>query len=149
MTYHSRIPSDPTYIQILGTAFYNFTYLEWVVIWTIVKLSDNGFNSVPNGKSASYIAKALIMAVQSTAPPLSHSLRLRLMNFHQKYLKAISARNKLLHAHPYTAPGGIQQLGGGGREWTTDEIESAALQFEEAAIFGNDIFHGDLAKERP
>lgn len=62
MPYESRIPADPDYIQAIGRAFYNFTYLEWIVVWTIVKLSADGFKSVPKGKTANYIAKALITA---------------------------------------------------------------------------------------
>ena len=42
MTYESKIPADPDYLALLGRAFYNFTYMEWVVVWTIVKLSADG-----------------------------------------------------------------------------------------------------------
>ncbi len=67
----------------------------------------------------------------------------------QSYRDAIKRRNKLFHAHPYTAKDGSQQLGGGGIEWPMAEVDSAAKMFEEAAIACNDIFHGDLKKERP
>jgi hypothetical protein len=43
MAYQSHIPADPTYIHSIGTAFYNFTYLECVVVSTIVRLSADGF----------------------------------------------------------------------------------------------------------
>ena len=94
MTYQSRIPADPEYIRAIGTAFYNFTYLEWVVIWTSVKLSANGFDSVPRRKSASVIAKALINEIDITSPPLPSSLRLKLIEFHKSYISAIHSRNK-------------------------------------------------------
>lgn len=149
MPYQSRIPADPDYVQAVGRAFYNFTYLEWVVVWTIVKLSANGFASVPKGKTASHIAKSLINAIDQTLPPLPKDLRRRLIKFHQDYLAAIKTRNKLLHAHPYTAAGGLQQLGGGGHQWPINAVDSAAMMFEETAIEGNEIFHGDLAKARP
>ncbi len=149
MTYQSRIPADPEYIKAVGTAFYNFTYLEWVVIWSIVKLSATGFASVPTGKTASFIAKAFHKAINTTSPVLSPSLRKQLTRFHKSYLAAIQLRNKLLHAHPCTAPGGMQQLAGGGVQWPIETVYAAALQFENAAIQGSSVFHGSLMRERP
>jgi hypothetical protein len=149
MTYQSRIPVDPTYIHAVGTAFYNFTYLEWVVVWTIVKLSTDGFASVPLGETAKVIATALLKAIENTSPPLPAPLRKRLIKFHESYLAAIRSRNKLLHAHPYTAQDGQQQLGGGGIEWPISKVDQAAQLFENAAIEGNAIFHGELAQVRP
>ncbi len=149
MAYQSRIPADPTYIHSVGTAFYNFTYLEWVVVWTIVKLSTDGFASVPRGETAKVIATALRKAIENTSPPLPAPLRKRLIKFHESYLVAIRSRNKLLHAHPYTTQDGQQQLGGGGIEWPISEVDQAAQLFENAAIEGNAIFHGELAQVRP
>ena len=133
MAYQSRIPADAEYIQSVGRAFYNFTYLEWVVVWTIVKLSADGFGSVPMGKPASFIAKAMIKAIDSTKPPLSTELRFRLVKFHEAYLAAIEKRNKLLHAHPpaYPTPGGSMAT-------FSDELkyESAiALRTAESSVF--------------
>ena len=55
-----------------------------------------------------------------------------------------------MHAHPYTASDGTQQLGGGGGlEWPIEAVYEAAKLFEDTAIEGNDIFHGDLAEARP
>jgi hypothetical protein len=149
MPYESRIPADPEYLRAVGRAFYNFTYLEWVVVWTIVKLSSDGFESVPRGKAAHHIAKALITSIAKTTPALPDGLRRRLVKFHERYLDAIKRRNTLLHAHPYTADGGAQQLGGGGVEWPVDTIDGVAKFFEDAALMGNEIFHGDLSAARP
>ena len=149
MTYDSRIPADSDYLHAVGRAFYNFTYLEWIVVSTIVKLSADGFSSVPKGQPASHIAKALINAIAATELPIPDQLRRGLIKFHESYLAAISSRNKLLHAHPYTAPDGTQQLGGGGVEWPTDVVYEAAKFFEGAAIVGNSIFHGELNAVRP
>lgn len=149
MAYQSRIPADPAYVQATGRAFYNFTYLGWVVVWKIVKLSHDSFQSVPKGEPARSIAKALINAIGQTSPPLPKNLRYCLIKFHEDYVSAIRSRNKLLHAHPYTAAGGLQQLGGGGLQWSIESVYEAAKSFEDAAIKGNDIFHGDLTKVRP
>lgn len=149
MTYTSRITADPDYLHAVGRAFYNFTYLEWIVVWTIVKLSADGFGSVPKGQTAAHIAKALIQAIAATEPSLPDKLRRDLVKFHANYLLAIRRRNKLLHAHPYTAADGSQQLGGGGIEWPVADIDDAAKYFEETAIAGNAIFHGELKATRP
>jgi hypothetical protein len=58
-------------------------------------------------------------------------------------------RNQLLHAHPFTAADGSQQLGASGVAWTLERVDDAAATFEEAAIFGNAIFHGPLSAARP
>jgi hypothetical protein len=149
VTYTPRLQADPTYLQALGQAFYNFTYLEWVVVWTIVKLSSDGFGSVPHGQTAREIARALSRAIADTDPPLPPNLHRELVKFDERYRDAIRSRNKLLHAHPYTAPGGEQQLGGGGLQWPLEKVREAARLFEDAAIFGSHIFHGELAKDRP
>lgn len=149
MTYESRIPAEATYLHAVGRAFYNFTYLEWVVVWTIVKLSADGFESVPKGQTASHTAKAFIKAIASTEPPLPNQLRRNLVKLHESYLTAISRRNKLLHAHPYTAADGAQQLGGGNVEWPIDVVDETAKFFEEVAIAGNAIFHDELKAVRP
>jgi hypothetical protein len=149
VNYRPRIKADPLYLQALGQALYNFTYLEWVVVWTIVKLSSDGFGSVPKGETATQIAKALTRAVSSTTPALPDSLRQQLVKFDESYRAAIKVRNQLLHAHPLTAPDGSQQLGSAGSNWSLEQVEVAAKQFEDAAIQGNAIFHGELAKLRP
>jgi hypothetical protein len=149
MTYHSRIRADPEYLQALGRAVYNFTYFEWGVVWTIVKLSSDGFGSVPKGRTALEIAKALTSAIEKTDPPLSSPLRRQLVKIDESYRAAIKRRNKLFHAHPYTAKDGKQQLGGGGVEWPMGEVDAAAKLFEDAAIACNATFHGALKKERP
>lgn len=148
MTYHSRIPAETEYLQSVGRAFYNFTYLEWVVVWTIARLSADGFKSVPKGKTASHIAKALCKAIDATEPPLPDKLRRDLRKLHKAYLDSIACRNKLLHAHPYTAEDGAQQLGGGGVEWPIDVVDRAAMFFERSAIAGNEILHGELKATR-
>lgn len=149
MTYNSRIPASSEYLQSVGRAFHNFTYLERVVVWTIVKLSADGFDSAPRGQTASVIAKALIRAIDGTLPPLSVTLRAQLVRFHGQYVEAIRKRNKLLHAHPYTSRDGQQQLQGGGVEWPITTVDEAAQFFETAALDGNGVFHGELAQVRP
>ena len=101
--YKSRIPADAVYLTAVGQAFYNFSYLEWVAIWTIVKLSPNGFASVPEGEHSIKIADALSAAIADTSPELDGPLREKLKNFTNHYREAIQSRDALLSSHPYTA----------------------------------------------
>jgi hypothetical protein len=66
----SRIPTDPAYIDALGRAFHNFTYLEWIVVTTIAKLSSNGYGALTKGKTAGYLARKLMEAIDSSSPAL-------------------------------------------------------------------------------
>lgn len=143
-----RIPADPAYLAALGRAVYNFTYLEWVVVGIIAKFHPDGFAGVPKGETANRIAKALINAIDQTLPPLPAGLRRDLVKFHEAYRAAISLRNKLFHAHPFTAADGSQQLGGGGSWWPFEELRAAAQEFQAAAILGTGIYHGELVAAR-
>jgi len=149
MSYQSRIPSDSSYLQAYGQAMYNFSYLEWGVIWTIAKLSSDGFTSIPTEKSGFDIADAFTKVIQTTNPPLADALRDQLLKLDATYRDSVSTINTLLHAHPYTTSTGSQQLGGDKMHWSIDELNTAAKNFEDAAIECNGLFYGDLAKARP
>lgn len=149
MSYHSRIPADPEYIKIIGTAFYNFTYLEWIVVWTIFKLANEGTAYKHNDKTAGQLANDFKKYIESSTPPLSRGLFDKLVSFQKAFSDARHTRNELLHAHPYTAQGGLQQLTKEGIQWDMQAVEAAALLFENAAIKGSEIFHGSLKRERP
>ena len=146
MTYDSRIQADPDYLAALGRAFYNFTYLEWIIISTIAKLSAQGHAAVPWGQPASFIARALLDAVNAADPPLDQPLRRSLLRVHQRFRAAIKTRNRLLHAHPFTNHEGAQRLGADHREWTMDEVDDAARHFEKAAIEANGVYHACLGQ---
>ncbi|MDQ5826995.1 MAG: hypothetical protein M3441_22735 [Chloroflexota bacterium] len=152
MAYESRIKADPDYLQALGRAFYNFQCLELMAIWTIMKLSSDGYKSVPSGKGATAgkIARALHTALKNTAPPLEKSLRDRLEKFSDEFDAAIDLRNKLIHAKPYTAPDRAQQLFyDGGPAWPIEDVYAAAKRFEAVALWAAENFWEDLVKARP
>lgn len=149
MAYNYRITVDDEYLLKLGRAFYNYTYLEGIVIQTIAKLSADGFASVPTGKPGGEIAQALDKAIKTSEPTLPAALRQDLARLHTSFLEAIQRRNKLLHARPYIAEGGQQRLTGGGYKWPPEEVDEAARLFEEIAITGNAIYYEQLKIVRP
>jgi hypothetical protein len=144
MVYQSRIPADPLYVQSLGQALYNFTYLEAIVVSAAGRLG----RVIPKKATAGQIAQAFDAAIVDTSPPLSPELRDRLTEFSRLFRAAISTRNTLLHARPYTAADGEQQLGYHGHEWTASTVDEAAMQFEMAAIHGTEVYHSSLVAER-
>lgn len=143
----SRIPADANYLQAAGRAFYNFTYLEAIAIWIIGKLHKDGSGGIPKGSTAGDIARLLKRMVDETSPPLSTDLRGALLKFHNLFLTAKRTRDKLIHAHPFTTADGSQQLGANDHTWTHEELRAAAVQFQDAAIAGADIVHGNLKNE--
>jgi len=107
------IPADAGYTAMLGRAIYNFTYYEWVVIGTIDKIEPDYLEFFTrDGQTAGQIAAKLLRAVAKAdarlGPHATTFDRLR------------KERDKLLHAHPYTAANGVQQLGYQGRHPSTD-----------------------------
>lgn len=64
---------------------------------------------------------------------------------------AIDLRKDLLHAHPYTAEGGIQQLirrqpSGAFTEWDINKVDAATKYFDELGRELNDLFHNHLSR---
>jgi hypothetical protein len=147
VSYTPGIPVDPAYREMLGQAVYNFQYLEGIVMSTIGKLVPSATITPPT--TAAKIARALLHAIEHTSPALHPELDRLLRQFHGRFSRAIVERNHLLQARPYTAAGGVQQLGGGGRWWSIDEVTEAARLFEKLAGFGSKVFHGELMKARP
>ncbi|WP_441289350.1 hypothetical protein ACSRUE_00765 [Sorangium sp. KYC3313] len=149
-TYTPRIGSDPAYIQAVGQAFYNFTYLEWSVIWLVAKLKSGYFGEIESAnppKTAGTIRRDL--AHEATASKkIDAPTRAKLVAISRRFDQATRRRNLLLHAHPFTDQDGNQLLGGlshGTRQtWTIDDVLGVAEEFEVLAREANAVLHQDL-----
>lgn len=123
---------------MLGRAIYNFTYYEGVVVQTIEKL-EPGYLSyyTKEGPTAGPVARKFLEAVKRYDA--------RLAAYAATFDCLRIERDRLLHAHPYTAANGAQQLGYRGRhpstEWPLPEVEKAAHEFDNAACKLNSLFH--------
>jgi len=142
-----RVPANDGYTAMLGRAVYNFAYYEWIVIWTIDRLEPgfvDQYSQHPRGVTSGIVANAFTGAVEA-ASHLPSDLKASLANEASRFMLLVDERNRLIHAHPYTAEGGAQQLGYSGRlpraEWEPQDVENVALQFDEAAVALNDLFH--------
>lgn len=78
----------------------------------------------------------------STLPADQHQA---LGQVQQEFARLVDVRDQLIHAHPGTAPDGAQQLYCSGRhpemEWPVEQVEQAAIDFENAAIRANELFY--------
>jgi hypothetical protein len=142
------IPADVAYIEALGRAFHHFTYLEWIAVSIMAQLCHAACVRPSKGKSAGYLARKLHEALDAASPPLAPNLRQRLSEFHKSFVAAKHRRNRLISAHPYIDPEGLQQFGSGSHQWPLHKLEAAAKQFEQAAIEGSDIFSECIRSER-
>ena len=139
-----RIPADDDYCFILGRATYNFAYYEWIVIYTLEKLQP-GYLSVysTKGLTSGRVAADWNRSLRTT-PPLQPELQSRLEACAATFDRLYPERNKLMHAHPYTAEEGIQQLGYWARQqatqWPMQEVQAIANSFDAAAIELNALF---------
>lgn len=133
-----RIPADGEYTAMLGRAVYNFTYYEWVVVWTIEKIQPGYLNRYSQEGPTAGVVASKFKAVIAGADPRLAACAARFDDLRKE-------RDKLLHAHPYTAENGVQQLGYRGRhpstEWPLPEVEKAALAFDNAACELNHLFY--------
>lgn len=148
--YRPRISVAVEYAQKLGQAIYNFTYLEWAVIWSVEKLSP-GFLNEHSTLTAGQIAQRFLSAIRD-CDDLQNQLSSDLVAIAERFQVLTGARNDLLHAHPYTARGGEQRLHRRAKQrsvdWTEGEIDRLAEAFERCAIDLNRIFHDHLNKRK-
>jgi hypothetical protein len=98
------------------------------------------------GMTAGTIARRFSEILKESANTLSPDHHLKLSQVQQNFARLAKVRNQLLHAHPGTAPGGAQQLfysrgSHGQMEWPMQEVEQAAIDFENAEIEPNVLFY--------
>lgn len=142
-----RVPAERAYTDLLGRAVYNFAYLEWAVIYTVETLSPGylakytgASRPIPSGQVATSFREQV-----SAHLDLPAQLRSHLDACASRFTKLVDDRNRLVHAHPYTAEGGVQQLGYQGRLppalWPLSDLEATAYEFDSAACEMNSAFH--------
>ncbi len=101
------------------------------------------------GQTSGTIANDFVNAVEKCE--LTNQVKFEIAAAAKVFKSLTLLRNDLLHANPYTAEGGEQRLlrrgyAGKNVDWTIDEIDSAALAFENCAVEVNRLFHEYLKK---
>jgi hypothetical protein len=129
---------------LIGPRYRVFAYYEWIVIKMIDHFSSGYVQEYLLSKWMSgTVAGKLVALIQECGLSDSH-LRGELETEADRFLKLVDVRNKLIHAHPYTAASGDQQLlhhrPPSYIQWDPGVIRTAIQDFEEGAIKLNDLF---------
>lgn len=138
---------DEDVLAAVGRAVYNYSYLEWGVIWTVAWLREdtsqvNCLATCDGGR----IAAALKTAIADCAPS---DVRDDLTVWSEEFEECTKVRNDLLHAHPYTADTETEAQG----LWrvrraspgsfsvavTADEVHEYARQFDDVSTKGSPL----------
>lgn len=133
-----RIPIAEDYLKVLGRAIYNFAYYEAVVLNVMQNIDSRYVNkTVKKGKATSgEVADQFLKMVRKFSME-DVNLKDRLHQSASDFLLHVDERNKLVHARPYTASSGEQQLLYWmyieNIEWDKADVEEAARAFDGAA----------------
>jgi hypothetical protein len=144
-----RIPVSEEYCSLLGRAVYSFAYYEWIVIHTIEHFAPGYLREYIDAANRPYtsgaVANRFIKTINEGAT-VGRDISKALNNEADRFKRLVQVRNRLIHAHPYTAAGGAQQLTyqrpPSNVEWEGSDILKSIYQFEEGAIALNALFHG-------
>lgn len=143
-----RIPASDSYLRELGRAAYNFSYLEWGVIW-LAETLEPGFLSEAQALTAGQIAQRFINVAKSV--PDSDCDHLDLINLARSFQGLVEDRNRLIHGNPFTADNGEQRLLYSGKHGRKDWTENLIQQFsDEAAALASSagrLLHGGRYKQ--
>ncbi|MXY66532.1 MAG: hypothetical protein F4206_11305 [Gammaproteobacteria bacterium] len=137
-----RIPVQEDYLSALGRATYNFSYLEWGIIWLTETLQP-GFLQVSSTMTAGKIAERFSSVVEELddTEPDKH----RLKKLAKDFSDLVPIRNSLIHGNPYTALSGEQRLLYDGRhgrkDWTIDSMRNFSSRTATASIEAGEILH--------
>ena len=137
-----RIPVAEDYLSALGRATYNFSYLEWGVIWLTETLQP-GFLQIASTMTAGNIAEEFSNVVKQLDNTDPDKARLKILA--RSFSDLVPVRNSLMHGNPHTALSGEQRLlynGKHGRkDWTIDSMKDFSLRTSTASIEVGELLH--------
>ena len=145
-----RIPFDPEYIRLVGTAVYVFSYYEWTIIYIIERLSPGFVSEYSREKkmTSGHVKKRL--DALSKDPGAREVDADALVRCSTDFSSLVPRRNALIHAHPITdSPSGDQLLNFQSMasaqitdmKWTADAVECFISDVDEAAIRAGRLLH--------
>ena len=146
----TRVPFSETYVKLVGTAVFLFSYYEWQVIDIIDELAPGFVREHSRQKilTSKAVHKRFVHALSCWE---NHNTRLRksLENCQNVFDKLIERRNALIHAHPITDCVEGQILNYQTKpskpisdmRWSSDEIRSFIMAVDTAACEANELFY--------
>ena len=143
-----RIPVAEDYLLALGRATYNFSYLEWGIIWLTETLHP-GFLQTSLTLTAGNVAETFASVVEKLDKDDADKMKLKTLA--KDFRELATNRNRLMHGNPYTALSGEQRLLYDGRhgrkDWTIDSMEEFSTRTAAASIeAGNLLNNGRLQR---
>ena len=138
-----RVPFDPDYTRLVGTAVYVFSYYEWTIIYIIERLNPGFVSEYSRQKKmTSGHVKRRIEALSKALG--AHEVDAdALVRCSADFSSLVPRRNALMHAHPITdGPWGDQILNFQSMasaeitemKWTADAVTEFIRAVDEAAV---------------
>lgn len=151
MTVRTRVPYDPQYTALVGTAVYVFAYYEWAVIYLIQQFKPGFVSRYCRGApmTSGGVRRELEEVITSPHTAYTAVTKAELEACFQEFARLIDKRNALIHAHPITDHDGSQILNYQARvdrplpdmKWPIAEVEAAIAEFDLAACAANELLH--------
>lgn len=138
-----RVPYDPTYTALVGTAVYVFAYYEWVVIYLIRHFRPNFVSRYCRGApmTSGKVRGELEAILNDGSTVYNKVSRAELEACCRQFASLVDKRNALIHAHPITDNDGSQILNYQAKanrplpdmKWPTASVEQVVKEFDAAA----------------
>ena len=138
-----RIPLDPDYVQLVGTAVYAFSYYEWIIIYIIDGMTPGFVSEYSRDRkmTSRQVAEELERVMRGGAAVVADN-KAALDICYDEFASLIPRRNALIHAHPITdTPTGAQILNYQGpvsqaiadMKWGNDAVERFTMDVSGAS----------------
>jgi hypothetical protein len=147
----TRVPFDPSYTALVGTAVYVFAYYEWAMIYLIQQFKPGFVSRYCRGAPmTSGEVKRELEAVLNDASIIYTKVSLAELNgCCSRFASLIDKRNALIHAHPITDTDGSQILNYQAKvdrplpdmKWPVTSVEQVLQEFDAAACEINALLH--------
>jgi hypothetical protein len=147
----TRVPFDPTYTAVIGTAIYVFAYYEWAVIYLIQQFRPGFVSRYCRGApmTSGHVKRELEAVLEDAATDYTRVPRADLEACCERFASLIHKRNALIHAHPITDTDGAQILNYQARvdrplpdmKWPLGSVEQVLREFDAAACDANALLH--------
>jgi hypothetical protein len=147
----TRVPFDPSYTALVGTAVYVFAYYEWAVIYLIQQFKPGFVARYCRGApmTSGQVKRELEAILNDTATVYTKVSRAELEVCCTRFAALIDKRNALIHAHPITDTDGSQILNYQAKvdrplpdmKWPMSNVSQVLQEFDAAACDANVLLH--------
>jgi hypothetical protein len=147
----TRVPFDPSYTALVGTAVYVFAYYEWAVIYLIQQFKPDFVSRYCRAApmTSGQVKRELEAILNDAATVYTKVSRAELVACCSRFASLIDKRNALIHAHPITDTDGATILNYQTKvdrplpdmKWPAASVEQVLQEFDAAACEANALLH--------